>query len=292
LIHASTTPGRATLFAFSGAVVIGGGNFVAVKFSNEELAPLFGAALRFTGAAALFFGLAWTRRIPLPRGRAAWGAAIYGLLGFGLAYAFLYYALVGLPAGTASVILASVPLLTLAFAVVHGQERLSAKGIVGGILAIVGIAVLSARAMGGEVRAIYFLSALLGAVAAAESSVVAKSLPRLDPVVTNAVGMTAGAAMLWIASFALGEPWALPQTARTWVVLGYLVVLGSVALFILFLYVIERWTASAAVYAIALMPVVAVALGALLAGEPITWELTLGGILMMSAVYVGALSRG
>jgi drug/metabolite transporter (DMT)-like permease len=291
-MRAFAVPGRATLFAFSGAVVIGGGNFIAVKFSNEELAPLFGAALRFTGAAALFFGLAWTRRIPLPRGRAAWGAVIYGLLGFGLAYAFLYYALVGLAAGTASVILASVPLLTLAFAVVHGQERLSAKGIVGGILAIVGIAVLSARAMGGEVRPIYFVSALLGAVAAAESSVVAKSLPRLDPVVTNAVGMTAGAAMLWIASFAFGEPWALPQTARTWVVLGYLVVLGSVALFILFLYVIERWTASAAVYAIALMPVIAVALGSLLAGEPITWELTLGGILMMSAVYVGALSRG
>jgi drug/metabolite transporter (DMT)-like permease len=109
---------------------------------------------------------------------------------------------------------------------------------------------------------------------------------------TNGVGMTAGAALLWVASFAFGEPWAVPETARTWVVLAYLVVLGSVALFILFLYVIERWTASAAVYAIALMPVIAVALGSLLAGEPITWELTLGGILMMSAVYVGALSRG
>jgi drug/metabolite transporter (DMT)-like permease len=273
-------------------VVIGGANFIAVRFSNEELAPMFGAALRFSGAAALFFVLAWMRGIPRARGRAAWGAAVYGLLGFGLAYAFLYYALVGLAAGTASVILASVPLLTLTFAVVHGQEQLTARGTTGGILAIVGIAVLSARAMGGEVHPVYFASAVLGAVAAAESSVVAKSLPSLDPIMTNAIGMTAGAAMLWVASAAFDERWAMPGTARTWFVLAYLVVLGSVALFVLFLYVIERWTASAAVYAIALMPVIAVSLGALLAREPITWELTLGGILMMAAVYVGALSRG
>lgn len=289
-MHAATAPERSTLLAFAGAVIIGGGNFIAVKFSNEELAPLFGAALRFTAAAVLFFLLARLRGIPLARGRSASGAALYGLLGFGLAYAFLYYALVGLAAGTTSVIMASVPLLTLALAVAHGQERFTRRGIVGALLAILGIAVLSARPFEGDVRPIYFIAALLGAGAAAESSVVAKGLPRLDPIMTNAIGMSTGAALLWIASFAFGEPWILPTTGRTWIVLGYLVLLGSVSLFILFLYVVQRWTASASVYAIALMPVVAVTLGALLAAEPITLELVLGGLLVMTAVYVGALS--
>ncbi|MEX2609181.1 MAG: EamA family transporter [Gemmatimonadota bacterium] len=223
--------------AYPGAVIIGGGNFVAVRFSNEELPPLFGAALRFSLAAALFFMIARVRGTPVPRGRAASGAALYGLPGFGLACAFLYYALVGLAAGTASVIMASVPLLTLAMAVAHGQ-----------------------------------------------------SLPRPDPITTNAIGMTAGAALLWVASLAFGEAWALPDTGRTWLVLGYLVLLGSVALFILFLYVIERWTASATTYAIALMPVFAVLFGSLLAQEPITLELVGGGALVMVAVYVGALA--
>lgn len=289
-MRASGIPEQSTLAAFGGAVLIGGGNFIAVRFSNEELDPFFGAALRFTAAALLLFALARVRGIPRPRGRAALGAATYGLLGFGVSYAFLYYALVGLAAGTTSVIMASVPLLTLAFAVAHRQERFTARGIVGGLLAIVGVAVLSARAIGGDVSPLYFLAALLGAAAAAESSVVVKGLPRPDPIMTNAIGMSVGAALLWIVSLAFGETWALPQTGRTWLVLGYLVVLGSVALFILFLYVIERWTASASVYAIALMPVVAIALGSLLADEPITWELIAGGALVMTAVYVGALS--
>ena len=131
-------PERATLLAFIGAVVIGGGNFVAVRFSNEKLPPLFGAPLRFGAAAVILFRIARARRVPLPRGRAASGAALYGLLGFGLAYAFIYLALVGLAAGTTSVILAPVPLLTLALAVLHGQERLAGRGIVGGLLAIGG----------------------------------------------------------------------------------------------------------------------------------------------------------
>jgi len=32
--------------AFGGAVLIGGSNFVAVKFSNAELAPMYGATGR------------------------------------------------------------------------------------------------------------------------------------------------------------------------------------------------------------------------------------------------------
>ncbi|MBW3553160.1 MAG: EamA family transporter, partial [Gemmatimonadetes bacterium] len=284
-------PERSTLLAFAGAVVIGGGNFVAVKWSNQELDPMFGAALRFTGAAALLFVFARLRRIPLPNGRAAAGAAIYGALGFGASYAFIYYALVGLAAGTTSVIMASVPLLTLAFAVAHRQERFTTRGLVGGSLALLGIAVLSSRSFGGDIPPIYFVAAVLGAAAAAESSVVVKGLPRPDPITTNAIGMTVGAAMLWIASFGFGETWAWPQSGRTWLVLAYLVALGSVSLFILFLYVMERWTASATVYAIALMPLVAVTLGTVLDREPITWQLLLGGALVMSAVYLGALSR-
>ena len=285
------SPGRATLLAFAAAILIGGGNFVAVRFSNQELPPLFGAALRFTAAAVLLFVLARVRRIPLPPGRAAAGAALYGLLGFGLSYAFLYYALVGLAAGTTSLVMASVPLMALVLAVLHGQERLTARGITGGLLAMAGIALLSTGHGGGELRPAYFLAAVAGAAAAAESSVVAKGLPRLDPVMTNAIGMTAGSALLWVASLATGEAWALPVATRTWVVLGYLVLLGSVSLFILFLYVIRRWTASATAYALAAMPVVAVTLGSLLADEAITPRVVAGGGLVMAAVYVGALRR-
>ena len=40
--------------AFAGAILIGGSNFVAVRYSNRELDPLWGAGFRFALAAAVF----------------------------------------------------------------------------------------------------------------------------------------------------------------------------------------------------------------------------------------------
>lgn len=270
--------------------MIGGANYVAVKFSNAELDPMYGAFLRFAASGVLLFLITVIFRLEIPRGRAVIGAVTYGILGFGLAYGLLYFALVGLSAGTASVMTASVPLMTFVVAVVHRQETFSWRGVVGGIFAIAGIAILSAPSIGGEIRPIYYGASMLGVVAIAYSSVVIKAFPRAHPVVTNAIGMTTGGALLALASLLFGETWALPQTGQTWLVLVWLVVAGSIGLFALFLFLIARWTASASVYVLALMPVVAVTLGALIADEPVTVNLIAGGLLVLIAVYVGAIS--
>ncbi len=283
-------PSPAILAAFAGAVFIGGTNFLAVKFSNEDLAPLYGATVRFAAASLLLFGIAAAARIPLPRGRSALGASIYGLLGFGFAYGLMYFALVGLGAGTTSVIAAAVPLVTLILAVFVGQEMFSLRGVIGGMLAIAGIGILSLRSLGGDIRPIYFVTAVLAVFAIAGSSVAIKGFPPAHPVTTNALGMSVGTIFLAIVSLIRGEQWVAPAQPRTWWVLVYLVVVGSVLLFLLFLFVIRRWTASASAYALTLMPLVAVTLGVLFADEALTWELLVGAALVMAAVYIGALS--
>jgi drug/metabolite transporter (DMT)-like permease len=261
-----------------------------VKFSNDELDPLSGAAFRFIAASVLLFAISAIWNYELPRGRAALGAAIYGFLGFGVSYAFLYYAIVGLGAGPTSVIIAAVPLATLIFAVIHRQETLTARGVIGGVLAVIGIGVLSFRSLEADLEPSYVLAALLGAAAIAESGVVIKGFPRVHPMSTNALAMAVGALFLIAATFAFGQSWALPSEGRTWAALAWLVVVGSAGLFWLFLYVIERWTASATSYITTLFPVVAVTLGALFADEALTIELVLGGALVLLAVYIGALS--
>ncbi len=284
-------PDRLTLAAFGGAVLIGGSNFVGVKFSNAELAPMYGAAARFTAAAAIFFLLALALSLRLPRGRAMLGAALYGVLGFGVAYGFMYFALTEISIGTASVITATVPLFALVFAVLHGQERFTVRAVIAGFLAVAGIGVMSVHSLNADAPLIHLLAAVVATCAIAESAVLVKGFPSADPVTTNAVGALAGALLLWIASLVAGESWTLPEQARTWAAFGWLVIVGSLGLFYLLLFVIGRWTASASVYVLTLMPVVAVALGALLADEAITPEVIGGTALVLLAVYVGAIRR-
>lgn len=284
----STTPDRKTFTAFFLAMIIGGGNFIAVSLSNRELPPMFGATLRFGLAALLFFLLARVWRIPIARGRDAVGAVVYGLLNVGAAYAFLYYALVGLSAGMVAVIVASVPLFTLTIAVLVGQERLSLNRIAGGILAVIGIVIL--RGFGGEFVFSYFLAALLGVVAIASASVVAKAYPGVHPLNMNAIGTAAGTLLLAGASLLFGERWVLPNDGTTWAAVGWLVIAGSVGLFQLWLYVIKRWTASATAYAGTGMPVIAAILGFFILDQPITPAVLVGGGLVIAAVYIGAIA--
>jgi drug/metabolite transporter (DMT)-like permease len=101
--------------------------------------------------------------------------------------------------------------------------------------------------------------------------------------------MTTGALFLPFVSLAAGENRYLPERAATWLAWAYLVVVGSVVVFSLFLYVLKHWTASATSYQFVLLPFVTVALSAWLTGEQLTPSLVLGGVLVLAGVWVGAL---
>jgi drug/metabolite transporter (DMT)-like permease len=80
----------------------------------------------------------------------------------------------------------------------------------------------------------------------------------------------------------------LPTEPITWAALVYLVTLGSVVLFGLFVYTLERWTASAVSYSDMLIPLVTIAIATVLTGERFTPWFLLGGGVVLAGVYIGS----
>jgi drug/metabolite transporter (DMT)-like permease len=271
-------------------IFIGGSNFVAVRFSNAELPPFWGATIRFFPAAVLLAAAMAIWRVPVPRGAALGGAILYGAVNFGASYAAAYYGLQQVNAGTASVILATLPLFTVVLAAVHGLEPFRPRPIAGALVALVGIGIIFFDQVRADVAPIYLGAMVLNAALAAEATVIAKAIPRTHPVATNAVGMLVGAAILLAVSVAFGESHPLPQRADTQVALLYLATVGSLGLFGGILFVILRWRVTAASYALVVAPLVAVSLGALLRGEPIGFAFVIGAVIVAAGVYVGALA--
>ncbi|HEU4866999.1 MAG TPA: EamA family transporter [Actinomycetota bacterium] len=288
----SRRPDLLTLGGFGAVVLLAGSNLVVVRFSNRVLPPFFGAGIRFLAASGLLFVWVVFRKLPLPTRRELPGTLLFGLLGFAGFFAFGYWALVYLPAGIAGTLAASVPLLTLFFAAAQGLERITLRGLAGGAIAMAGIAVMLGAPSAAGVAIGPALSILAAAACDAEANVVVKKLPLGHPVSTNAVGMVAGSFILLALSAIVGESWSLPADASTWWALAYLVTFGSVALFVLFLWTIERWTASGMSFMFVLMPVVATVLGIFLLDEPVTASAAAGGLLVLLGVFVGALSGG
>jgi drug/metabolite transporter (DMT)-like permease len=275
--------------AFAAIAVLVGGNAVGIRFSNRELDPLWGAGLRFALAATLLLAAMALLRLELPRGRALIGALLFGLLDVGGAFALGYYALVELHAGFGSVLLALVPLATLLLAALQRQERLRVVAVAGTLVALVGVALMSRAPLRESLPLLSLLAALGSALCIAQATVLVRRFPPVHPVTMTAVAMTAGAAVLLAGSVLAGESLALPRRTATWFALGYLVVVGSVVVFVLFLFVLRHWAASRTAYVYVLVPFVTVALSAWLDDEPVGAGLVLGGLLVLSGVYVGAL---
>jgi len=270
--------------------MLAGGNAVCVRLSNRELDPLWGASLRFISAAALLWGIVAVTGRSIPRGRALGGAIVYGLLNFGAAFALAYYGMIHSPAGSAGVFLALVPLLTLASAAIHRQERPTRAGLVGGLLAVAGIWVIGADSLS---TAIPFTStlALVGSAACfAEATVVARQFPQADPFTTNAIGMTVAAVALFAGAIVTQEAIVLPQQAATWLALAYLVPIGSVMVFALFLVVVRHWPASRAAYVDVLIPIATAIVATSLLDETIRPELVAGGALVLLGTVIGAIA--
>jgi drug/metabolite transporter (DMT)-like permease len=283
-------PGGATLGLFFLAVLLGGSNFLAVRLSNLDLPPFWGAGLRFALASVGFLGLVGVMRLPLPRGGPLLRTVGYGLLSIAAFYALMYWSLLTVTAGVATVVLALVPLATVLLAAAQRLEPFRFRSVLGGAVAVVGIAWLALEP-GRVALPAGPLLALIGAVLCVSQSVIlAKRLGNQHPAVTNAVAAAVGALALLLVSAAAGERWSLPQRPEAAWALAYLVTLGSVGLFLALLTVVQRWTASATSYVFVLFPLATMVLEALLLGEPITLAGAAGALLVMTGVWLGALA--
>jgi drug/metabolite transporter (DMT)-like permease len=280
---------RATLAAFVTGSVLAGGNGVAIRFSNRELDPVWGAGLRFILAALLMLALMAALRLSFPSGLALGGIVVFGLVQFAATYALAYYALLELHAGFGQILLALVPLMTLLLATLERQERFHLTALGGALLALVGVVVMSSAPLEGSFPLRSVLAALASALCFAQAAIMVRWLPLIHPVTLNAVGMSAGAAALVVVAAAAGETLELPDRSETWTALVYVVTFGSIGVFLLYLYVLRRWVASRASYSFVLIPIVTVVLSAWLDDEPVGLGLVLGGALVLFGVYVGAL---
>jgi drug/metabolite transporter (DMT)-like permease len=277
-------PSRLVLAAFLVIVFIAGANVIVVQYSNMELPPFWGAAFRFLIAGVLLTVTALLMKLPLPQGKAWIGVGMYGLLTFGVSYAYAYWALLGLSAGVFAVLIALVPLLTFFLAWAHGLERFRWRGLAAALVVVVGIGLILGEQFSLNVPVQFLIGGLLTPVAMAESGIAAKLLRTSHPVTT-------GTFLLGFSRL-VGEPWDLPREPRTIASVVHLVLLGSIAMFGLFLYVIKRWSVSAVSYQFVLTPLVAIALAWLMLGQGVTWRFAVGALIVLGGVVVALRAPG
>jgi len=278
------------ILSFIVSTILGGNNAIAVRFSNAELPPFFGGAIRLSVASVILFIVVAIIGLELPKGRSLVGALIFGVLQYGISYALIYWSLLEVPAGMFQVILALVPLLTFLFAILHRQEEFQWQILVGGLLALGGIIVIFNEGLSANVPLLSLFAIVIVAACFAESMIIFKAFPKSHPITTNAIAMGVGGLILSVISMLSSEVPRLPSLSRTWFSVIYLIIFGSIVIFVLSFYVLKHWKASITSYQLVLVPIVTIIFASFLAGEEISGVFIIGGSLVLLGVIIGALA--
>ena len=267
--------------ASAAAGILVGSAMVATRFVIGQTHPASLALLRYAiGVCCLFpvvlasrEGMRFARRDVLP-------IALLGIAQFGILIALLNYGLRFIPSGRAALIFATFPLLTMVLAAALGHERLTLPKILGVLMTIAGVGLaLGEKAMQGggahgwTGEAAVFASALCGAVC---SVLYRPYLRRYPALPVSAFAMLASVGFLAILAAGEGFFASWPRfTPGGWLAVVFIGVNSGVGYY-LWLWALGRAPATQVTVFLALSPITAVWLGALLLAEVVSAYSLLG----------------
>ncbi|RAR52437.1 EamA-like transporter family protein [Paraburkholderia unamae] len=275
---------RSGRVALSLAVVyfVWGSTYLGVKVALDSFPPLLLSGLRNLLAGIGLFVFAMRRRPVMPTLIEVRNAGVVGTLLVGLSSGMLAYGMRTVGTGTAAVMVATVPLFATVISAVTGRRVAKAEWAAVA-LGLVGIAILSHGGAGAD-SAGGSLAILCGALFWAIGAHLAGRLALpTDLFIATALQIGLGGAIstavAWISGERMGTLHALPLTAFL-----YLLFIGTMAAYVAYGYLIRHTSPLLASSCMYVNPVVAVALGALLLGEPVTRATVVATVLILGSV--------
>ncbi len=278
--------------------VVWGSTYLAIRYVVAGLPPLETAAVRFLVAALLLGGWVLVRRGAGPFRAPArqWAAA--GLVGLLLLLGGNGLVMLAedahLPSGLTALLVAAVPLwvVVLRWA---SHDRPAPRTLLGvGIgFAGLGLLLLPGARPAGVAWSAAGLVVVASALWALGSFLGGRLAQPRDGVVTTFAQMLGGAAGLAVAGALHDERFprhGVPASA--WWAFWYLVVFGSVVAFTAYSWLLHHVPLSTVATYAYVNPVVAVALGALVAGEQLSVTSVVGGLVTVVAVFVVVSEEG
>lgn len=284
----------AVVAALLAVYLVWGSTYLAIRVAVETLPPFLLAGARFLVAGAVLYPFAVGRRpaeaVDDPIGPAQWGAAtlVGGLLLLG-GNGLVVWGEQTVPSGLAALLIATVPLWVALLGRVFLRERIAALSVAGVLLGFAGVAVLVAPGAGGAEAdtagmAVLCLAALSWGLGTVWSPRL--PLPR-RPLVATALEMLGGGALLTAVAVVSGEYGRLDLgavSARSWLAMAYLVVIGSWVAFSAYVWLLANVRSDLTSTYAYVNPLIAVLLGWALLDEEVSPRTLLGGGVIVAAV--------
>jgi drug/metabolite transporter (DMT)-like permease len=280
--------------------IVWGSTYLGMKLATETMSPVMMGFLRFLPAGVLLVGLIALRErrnLRRPRARSVVDTAIVGVLLLMGGTGLVAWGQQTVPTGIAALMIGLVPMWIAVFGRVLLGDRIPRMAAVGIAVGIAGIGVLAWPANGvGQLDPAGFTALLiapvcwsLGTLYAARRAV----LPRPALFATGLQMIAGGIAFLVLAILAgdLAAFDASAVSATSWLGIGYLIGVGSLVGYTTFAWLLTVAPLSRVATYAYVNPVVAVILGSVVLGEPLTPRTVVAGTIIILAVVLIVTAR-
>jgi drug/metabolite transporter (DMT)-like permease len=278
--------GTKVWLALAVVYVVWGSTYLGIDLAIRTIPPFLMASVRFLVAGTLLYVWSIRRgdRSDRPTARHWLTAALIAAPMLAIGNAAVGWAEVHLDTGTASLIIASVPLWLALLDRVFYAQRLARVVVIGLAVGFAGVGLLVAP--GGSHTNARALVLVFSSLAWAIGSLYSRhaELPR-RPLVGVSMQMLTAGVMLAVVSAVAGESVHPGRVSlESWLGLAYLVVFGSLLAFTAYMWLLRNAPTSLVGTYAYVNPVVAVLLGTLFLGEGLGWRTLVGGGIILGAV--------
>jgi drug/metabolite transporter (DMT)-like permease len=294
-----STPRWQVILGFATVYLLWGSTYLGIRFAIESIPPFLMGGSRFLISGFLLYVWARLRGAPKPTLQHWKVAAVIGFLLPFIGNGAVVWSEQHVPSGMVSLLVATTPvwMVLVDWASPNGR-RPAGPVIFGVITGLIGLVLLigpSEILGGGRVDLLSATALMIGSICWAAGSVYSTHANQpSSPILAIGMQMIAGGAMLTLLSIAVGEPQHFDISRVTgkslfWFV--YLFVFGSMIGYTTYIWLLSKASAAKVSTYAYVNPLVAIVLGNLAAGEPITRRMLIAAATILSAVAVLTLVR-
>ena len=270
-----------------------GGTFVAGRSLAQNVGPFSAAFFRFVVASIFLVFITWKveGKIPVLRKRQILPILLLGMTGVFCYNLFFFKGLKLIEASRAAIIIANNPVFIALFSTVFFKEKLNALKVTGIIISVTGAVIAITR---GDVLEILHGNLGLGefyiflcVLSWVIFSLLGKAvMVNLSPLSSVTYSIIIGTILLFVPALMEGLVDCIYYSISDWWNIFYLGFFGTVLGFVWFYEGINQIGPTRAGLFINFVPISAVLLAFLILGEPLTFSLLIGTLLVSTGVYL------
>ena len=273
--------------AYAAICLIWGSTYLAIKVGLESFDPFFFAGVRYLLATAVMYVFARWRGVSFGGPFRRWLPAFaVGVMFVGVCNGLVFWAETRLDSGFTALLITASPVWTaLLTPLVPGERRLRWLGWVGILLGMAGTSVLLQPWNANRVELLASLAVEVSVVVWVAGALLVRRIRHdFHPLALTVAQMAAGTPVLLALAAARAGALVGPVTPAALLALAFLVVFGSCVAFLAYNFLLRHWEASRVATSTYINPVVAVALGAAILGEPVTGVMVAGAAVVLAGV--------